>query len=185
MKKLITTVAFLVPFLAGAAPAGADLLDLGSGLIYDRAQGITWLDQGFDPGFDDRIVTEQWVENLTYGGITDWRAPSLTEILHLGDDFRAGGTYSTAPFTEIGVPAVDFRAFYLTSTPAGAGELWAYSLSQDRLLAAEETTPIWGVAVTDGRPSSAPVPEPGTLLLAGTGAACLLVVSRNRALQKE
>ncbi len=70
----------------------AALYDRGNGMIYDSDQNITWLmdanyaatqfaESGGVSGDEDGMMTwgeaTVWVENLEYGGYTDWRLPAF------------------------------------------------------------------------------------------------------------
>ena len=75
----------VLSLVVSAAPARADLINLGNGMIYDTVQDLTWLQdtvltrtQGLDPR--GRLTNEaavEWVSNLTFGGYDDWRLPRL------------------------------------------------------------------------------------------------------------
>jgi hypothetical protein len=69
------------------APARADLINLGNGMIYDTVQDLTWLQdtrltrtQGLDPrGRLTNTDAIEWVSDLTFGGYDDWRLPRMTK----------------------------------------------------------------------------------------------------------
>jgi hypothetical protein len=156
---LIVTVVLVYPLTSMAT-----LIDRGNNLIYDDTQKITWFDFAYDPGFDDWDVTEAWVLNLEYMGADYWRAPSLEELVNLGqNDFWQSDTYNADPFTSIGAGG----EFYLTSSITGDDQRWAYSLMQDRTFATWPVASVYGVAVIEG--DIANVPEPSAILLLAIG----------------
>jgi len=164
MKSKLISLIIGVVLLGMTGTTQATLIDLDYDLVFDDVNNITWYDFAYDPGFDDWPDTENWVNNLTYLDFTDWRLPTLDELLFLGTELRETGTYSTNPFLNVG----SGLEFYLTSTLYGIDQRWAYSLQQDRLFGTWPVASIYGVAVRDGE-SSAPIPEPATALLIGIG----------------
>lgn len=84
LKKSITFIAFTVSISANAA-----LYDRGDGMIYDDVLDITWLQDanyaltsGYDTnGLMTWTETNEWVNNLVYGGFDDWRLPSVNTLL--------------------------------------------------------------------------------------------------------
>ena len=68
--------------------AQATLVDRGGGMLYDTVLDVTWLadanyarTSGYDA--DGRMTlaaARQWVDNLAYGGFSDWRLPSIGRV---------------------------------------------------------------------------------------------------------
>lgn len=88
-RTVIPVLAFaLAAALASAYPdpAQAALFDRGFGLIYDDQLNITWLQDanyartsGYRP--DGRMTwfeANEWAAGLVYGGLDDWRLPTVT-----------------------------------------------------------------------------------------------------------
>jgi hypothetical protein len=79
MKRL------LLGLLAGmaASTAQATLIDRSNGLLYDDVLNVTWTQDANLAGrfvFMDWAAANAWAENLTYGGYSDWRLPSIKPI---------------------------------------------------------------------------------------------------------
>src|SRR5688572_13614169 len=78
-------VPLLFASMFAAAPARADLIDLGGGMVYDSEQDLTWLTdmayvQSSGADADGRVSYLQaveWVESLAFGGYDDWRLPQM------------------------------------------------------------------------------------------------------------
>jgi hypothetical protein len=79
--------AVLAPGLASAA-----LIDRGNGLIYDTDRDVTWMQDannaqttGYDAdGLMNWTSAAAWADQLTYGGFSNWRLPTTTDIGLLG-----------------------------------------------------------------------------------------------------
>jgi hypothetical protein len=67
-------------FFSFVSTGYADLIDRGTGMIYDTNLGITWLQ---DANYLQGVGYKPWAQNmstvsaLSYGGFTDWRMPSM------------------------------------------------------------------------------------------------------------
>ena len=95
MKYLILSISILASLSANAA-----LYDRGNGMIYDSDQNITWLqDFGYATASNPDVGTylaqfssaQQWADNLTFGGYSDWRLPTAHLIADYGTH---GDSYS-------------------------------------------------------------------------------------------
>ncbi len=89
MKKLIIIclVALFTPFAAHAAR----FVNNGDGTVTDTRTGLVWEQKTDDGGLRDKDNTYNWkdalayCENLTLGGQTDWRLPTIKELASLVD----------------------------------------------------------------------------------------------------
>jgi hypothetical protein len=61
-----------------------------SGVVADSATGLAWQDDYSDNGGDIKSATWQdaliYCEQLTLGGISDWRLPNIRELKSIVDD---------------------------------------------------------------------------------------------------
>lgn len=93
MKRLLTRSAALaavmgIALLGLIGPAQAALISRGGGLIYDTTRNLTWMaDMQYakTSGFvaDGRMTwytALQWTHALVFGGGSDWRLPTASEI---------------------------------------------------------------------------------------------------------
>lgn len=86
MKALITSLALFAVLTANGA-AQAALENRGGGLIYDSVLDVTWLQDanyaktsGYDTdGKMGWAAANTWAANLSYGGYTDWRLPTMID----------------------------------------------------------------------------------------------------------
>lgn len=79
-KKACTLA--LVAALLSITEVSASLIERGNGMIYDDVLNITWMaDAGLARtqlgGTVDWVSAMAWVDNLEYGGYSDWRLPSM------------------------------------------------------------------------------------------------------------
>ncbi|GBL05455.1 DUF1566 domain-containing protein [Glaciecola sp. KUL10] len=78
----------------------AALINRGNGMIYDDVLDVTWLQDanyartsGFDSdGLVSWTSANTWVQNLNFGGYSDWRLPAITPIN--GSSFNTGFSFN-------------------------------------------------------------------------------------------
>jgi len=208
MKKILFII--LSSFAIVTATQAA-LIDYGNGMIYDDDINLTMMQDmnyvmtsGYDP--DGHLTYQEavaWVNQLSFGGFTDWRLPSVTPCFDNNELCPGLGELGHIYFDELGgtlwEPGLgwiqpDLSIFnnvlsgrYWAGPDFDLDDLgysthaWWYSLvngSQDSWPIDELFTEhVW--AVRDGNP----VPIPGTIWLFVSGLLGMLGIARlkNRA----
>jgi hypothetical protein len=175
------------------------LIKNGNNLIYDAALNITWY---YDPnlGAVNWNDAMKWAENLAIGGAIDWRLPTAlntdgskptsgfnqigSELGHLF--YSSLGNAANSSLTNIG-PFTNLQPFdYWTSTEwsSYAGNAWAFSFNTGLLGYADKNPNsdyiiyYSAIAVHSGNVGAAQIPEPGILLLLGSGLAGIAVMRK-------
>ncbi|MCP5106827.1 MAG: DUF1566 domain-containing protein [bacterium] len=118
---------FYIRYVRGGSGYGENnFVDNGDGTVTDSASGLMWLQ--YDSGHlgagnnrDGKLNWEQaqdWAENLSYAGYSDWRLPNAKELQGIVDYTRSPDTTAS--------PAID-PVFETTSILDGGGQVnWPY-----------------------------------------------------------
>ena len=199
MLRNVLAAAALV--LLSGAPARADLINLGNGMIYDTMQDLTWLQDaryvqtsGIDSDgklpFADAVA---WAASLEFDGIGDWRLPrffgpssgpsiATSELAGLFAQlgWEAGPheyirASDVGPFVNVLTPGVD-RYWLDQAFNIAWHEYFVFDIEDGGV---ESAQGAW--AVRQGAPV-ARVSEPSTLLLFGVGIGALTRRLRVRAI---
>jgi hypothetical protein len=190
--------------LAIAGAAQASLINRGNGMIYDTTQNITWMadmnyakSSGFDKdGMLDWGIATQLAENLTYGGFTNWRLPTLSatggelgHLFHVDLGMKAGEsalnqTGDTAEQIANLALFSNIATSYWSSSigPSGpdGNRAWLLATSGSGFLGPLAMyLSAFSVAVRDGDVAAA-VPEPQTLALVLTALCAGLLARKGR-----
>lgn len=97
-----------------AMTAQAALFDRGGGLLYDDVLKVTWLQDanyaktsGYDvDGLMDLVSAKTWVDNLVYGGYSDWRLAGNKPVNGVSFNFN----YSSNGSTDVGYNIISVNA---------------------------------------------------------------------------
>lgn len=183
MKKRISVylIGMLLVFLL-AGTAHAALIVTGEDYVYDDCLDITLLRDanyawtlGIEPYPMDYFNAYAWTEELEFEGHTDWRLPTLEELVHLFnvENVRANYPYDpqSAPFTNL-LP-YDFWT-NVGSHPSGYVDT-VYSADGSLMWKSPTAQQACAWAV---HPGQIPTPLPGAVWLFGSGLACFGFIRR-------
>lgn len=203
MKRLIVIIFFIFTLLS-FNPAQAALEKVGTDLFYDTDLDITW----YNPNVGEMnwYQTNNWITSLNefhFGGVAGWRLPITPPIITIpltyeyGYDITSselgylyhitlGNTADRANVLPLHTGFFDnlWSVNYWSSTIdpkyfGNPGKAFAFDFSSGRQGAAlmDQYISYSALAVYDGKISA--IPEPGILVLLGTGLAWLVVARRN------
>ena len=104
-------------------------IDVNSGIVVDAIYSLAWQDAAeiFKGSYKDAV---SYCENLNYGGYSDWRLPSASELLSITDYGRYKPAINKA-FKHVGKEGGDKYGSYWSSTGASfdAGGVWVVQFS--------------------------------------------------------
>lgn len=207
-KKPLAILALTGLLLAGTAQAELQLRGSGS-MVYDTDTNLTWLVDAGLGGLRTQADAAQWAAELTFGGFSDWRLPTVAPVngVALNLDYAEDGS------TDIGLnnagKNTDLGYLYhvsLGNTSAGLAHTGAFLGLSDAFdpigpmfWTGTASEPGWGLAFFMGMGAQeqlsldtlgrawavrvgdvAPLPEPGSIALLLAGLAAAAGVSRRR-----
>jgi len=201
MKRMNIFLIALVMVFCFSAQAYATLFLRGQGssdygtynMIYDDDLDITWYDYAHGPEtleWDKWMSMVNWADGLlvNFGGANydDWRLPVSDNCLFFNcSDSEMGHLYyeegissdSPGPFNNI-----QADIFYSgTPYPTEPVYIWSFDFRNGRQAGRGIDVGYYALAVRDG--DVAPVPEPSTFLLLGSGFAGLCLIRRRKYFQ--
>jgi len=189
MSKTLIAVMAMVSMFWFTSPTHATLLYRGGGLIYDDDLNITWLQNAnlaatntfrvmgiLAGGKMSWFTAGNWITAMNtanYLGFSNWRLPTTPgTTFGITSEGEMGHLYYTelgnpagGPLTNVG-PFTNLRPNYYWSGADGAWS-FGYSFGFGVQVGASKDRDFYAWAVRPG--DSAPVPEPTTMFLIGSG----------------
>ncbi len=177
MKKIITIIFIVISLtVIFKSHSRADLLDRGSGLIYDDILDITWMQNAnYAEGTLSWNNAMNWVDSLTFQGYNDWRLPA-SDTSCTGKnctDSEMGFLYYNYNITS-DTPGIftGLKSYmYWSETNYGPDSslAWRFNFNTGYQGSSSKTFTRYAWAVRDGDSLPPVVPEPSGLALIITG----------------
>jgi hypothetical protein len=86
-SHLSSLAALLLPLFLFASPAFGDSLELKGQLVYDNDLQIYWMQNAHSSGIMTWQDANNWANNLTYGGYSDWHLPTTPDGFYKNGNF--------------------------------------------------------------------------------------------------
>jgi Protein of unknown function (DUF1566) len=178
--------------LALSGNVQANLIDRGNGLIFDQDLNITWLadanyaqTSGYD--LDGKMTWSEannWANNLTYGGYSDWRLPTTPPEDIVSSGFNktssemghlfyselggaAGSSITTTHNTNFDLFSNIQSDLYWSATSFIGLDAWALNMNDGNQLHGPKNFESNAWAVRSGDVSAVPVPAAFWLFCSG------------------
>jgi hypothetical protein len=110
------------PDVAAGAPNLESYVDNGDGTVTDNVTDLVWQKTASIAEFVTWSGAVAYCPTLTLGGHSDWRLPSVTELLSIVDYSRTNPAANTAYFS-----GLTGSFWSSTPQPGGSGNAWAVS----------------------------------------------------------
>ena len=144
MRKIIGTLIFVLIYVC---PCYARLYDVGTNLLYDDVNNITWLADANYIKTSGYILTlshsnpkgliiwtkaTTWVDNLSFGGTSGWRFPNYNELNYMCQEYL---NLDSSPLTPqqaadtVGISNLQDFGYWLTTTCSSNSECGTNSCS--------------------------------------------------------
>jgi len=99
------------------------MIDNGNGTVTDEATGLMWQQETIQNNMMSWRQALSYCERLNLGGHTDWRLPTIKELLSLVDYSRYNPAINTKYFLDAK------SSFYWSSTTAALNEDYAWGVN--------------------------------------------------------
>jgi hypothetical protein len=132
--SMLVFILFALAACGGEDDAGPRFVDNRDGTISDTASGLTWQQDGEASGQINLISGMEYCATLTLGGHTNWRLPTVDELLTLvnRNESNQHTRLMNLGFTNI---LVGYGNYITSSLYAGdTGQLWVYNTLSGNLL---------------------------------------------------
>jgi hypothetical protein len=167
MKRVALAI-LLTAILGYATLANANLVNNGSGFIYDTVSNITWYDSTYYPAGTgvNWDAAKAWSIAQNFGGVTGWRLPTEAEFVNL---YAQGVTSSTpSPFTTLTT-----QNYWSSDEYPSTGGAWAYFFQfvngSQTYQPKSGNAAVLAVYAGDIGPNGPVVPIPAAIWLLGSG----------------
>ncbi len=193
MKRLCIMLGVVIMVVGLSVSSQAALINMGDGTVYDTVSQLSWLINGNTAGTMNWSSAMAWANSLNSGsgfaGITNWRLPLADPACGTSFNCTAsdmGSLYYTAlGNTQFSGPAntgpflnVQPSDYWTGTEYVPGSQAWEFYFGNGLQFTNFESNAFYAWADAPG--PRTPVPEPGTLLLLGTGGLAGLITLRKK-----
>lgn len=193
IKRIVPLILSMVLTFGLTVSAGAASVDI----IYDPDTGLTWLKDAGMGGMKNWSEAVNWANDLVYAGYSDWQLPTSDSICGTGynctesemghiyytelGNLAAGGLSYTGPFSNL-QPSGYWSGTVDASNPDYKAWIFNFFLGYQDVSSKDALFYAWAVR-SDASSSllrTTSVPEPGTIVLLGSGLAGIVVLRKRQ-----
>jgi len=121
--------------------------DNGNGIINDNVTGFVWQkeDDNAIRGWD---TASAYCDNLTLGGYTDWRMPTINELMSIIDYSGTGGAAINSTYFPHTIHWSMSQYWSVTASPNNAGNAWDVVFDNGSIQGAAPNGSVYGASKT-------------------------------------